>query len=259
MLANHPIEARAHLRLSTMTTTDLALLPGWLDPSNLISSLGSWAVVGILLIIFAECGILVGFFLPGDTLLFLAGLLVAQEAGGIDINIWLFVALLAIAAFVGNVVGYWIGYKVGPAVFSRPDAKLLKKEHIDRSAAFFEKYGKITIILARFVPIVRTVATVMAGASKMDRKVYLTYSAIGGVLWVGIVTLAGYFLGQIQFIRDNVDLIFLAAVGVVVLGLVIPAAMHVLQRRKKGITAAESDDAVDAAVEGIAESDAKTV
>ena len=82
----------------------------------------------------------------------------------------MFVGLFALAAFVGNVVGYWIGYKVGPAVFSRPDAKLLKKEHIDRSAAFFEKYGKITVVLARFVPIVRTVATVMAGASRMDRK-----------------------------------------------------------------------------------------
>jgi membrane-associated protein len=243
-----------------MMTTELALLPGWLDPSNLISSLGSWAVVGVLLIIFAECGILIGFFLPGDTLLFLAGLLVAQgAAGGIDINIWLFVALLALAAFIGNVVGYWIGFKVGPAVFSRPDAKFLKKEHIDRSAAFFEKYGKITVVLARFVPIVRTVATVMAGASKMDRRVYLSYSAIGGVIWVGTVTLAGYFLGQIAFIRENVDLIFVAAVAVIVLGLVVPAAMHLLQKRKKGITAAESDAAVDDAAEGIAESDAKTV
>ena len=101
-------------------------------------------------------------------------------------------------------------------MFSRPDAKFLKKEHIDRSAAFFAKYGKITIVLARFVPVVRTVATVMAGASRMDRKIYLPYSAIGGVIWVGAVTLAGYFLGQIEFIKDNVDLIFLAAVAVVV-------------------------------------------
>ncbi|MEP6979403.1 MAG: VTT domain-containing protein [Nakamurella sp.] len=240
-----------------MTTTELALLPGWLDPSVLIPSLGSWAVAGILLIIFAECGILVGFFLPGDTLLFLAGLLVAQGAAGIDINIWVFILLLSIAAFVGNVVGYWIGYQVGPAVFSRPDAKFLKKEHIDRSAAFFEKYGKITVVLARFVPIVRTVAAAMAGASRMNRKVYLTYSALGGVLWVAVVTLAGYFLGQIAFIRDNVNLIFVAAVGVVVLGLVVPAAMHLIQRRKKSITPAESDEAVDAAADGIVESDAR--
>lgn len=256
-LANPVHRGPAHLCWSSMMTTELALLPGWLDPSNLISSLGSWAVVGVLLIIFAECGILVGFFLPGDTLLFLAGLLVASR--GIDINIWLFIGLLAVAAFVGNVVGYWIGYKVGPAVFSRPDAKLLKKEHIDRSAAFFEKYGKITVVLARFVPIVRTVATVMAGASRMDRKLYLTYSAIGGLLWVATVTLAGYFLGGIPFIAENVDLIFVAAVAVVVLGLVVPAVMHTVQKRKKGITPAESDDAVDNAAEGIVERDAKTV
>lgn len=215
-----------------MTPTHLALLPGWLDPQVLIPSLGSWAVAGILLIIFAECGLLIGFFLPGDTLLFLAGLLVAQGAGGIDISIWLFVTLLAISAFVGNVVGYWIGYKVGPAVFSRPDAKLLKREHIDKSAEFFAKYGKITVVLARFVPIVRTVATVMAGASRMDKRIYIAYSAIGGVIWVGSVTLAGYFLGQVSFIKDNVDLIFLAAVLVVVAGLALPAIMHLVKKRR---------------------------
>jgi membrane-associated protein len=259
LLAIPLLDGPTHLGWSPMTISELALLPGWLDPSVLIPSLGSWAVTGILLIIFAECGLLIGFFLPGDTLLFLAGLLVAQGASGIDINIWLFVLLLSISAFVGNVVGYWIGYKAGPPVFSRPNAKFLKKEHIERSAAFFEKYGKITVVLARFVPIMRTVATVMAGASKMDRKIYLTYSAVGGVLWVGVVTLAGYFLGQIAFIRDNVDLIFLAAVGVVVLGLVVPAVMHLVQRRRKGITAAESDAAVDDAADGIAESDAKTI
>ena len=224
--------------VSTMNSLNLALLPGWLDPANIIQGLGSWAVVGILLIIFAECGILIGFFLPGDTLLFLAGLLVSTAAAGgsgIRINLVLFIVLLAIAAFVGNMVGYWIGYKVGPAVFSRPDAKLLKKEHIDRSAAFFAKYGKITVMLARFVPIVRTVATVMAGASRMDRRVYVIYSAVGGAVWVTVVTLAGYFLGQIPFVAKNVDLIFIAAVGVVVLGIAVPAIMHLLQRRRNSL------------------------
>ncbi len=237
----------------TMTTssTDLALLPGWMDPSALIPAMGSLAVIGVLLIIFAECGLLIGFFLPGDTLLFLAGLLVAQGATGIDVNIWVFVALLAVAAFVGNVVGYWIGYKVGPAVFSRPDARFLKKEHIDRSAAFFAKYGKITVVLARFVPVVRTVATVMAGASKMNRKVYLTYSALGGLLWVSTVTLAGYFLGQVPFIRDNVDLIFVAAVAVVVLGLAVPGIVHMVQRRKKAVLRRDSARAVQLAAEGL--------
>jgi membrane-associated protein len=219
----------------TVTSTDLALLPGWLDPSVLIGTMGSWAVLGILLIIFAECGILIGFFLPGDTLLFIAGLLVATShngGAGIDINLGLFIGLLALAAFVGNMIGYGIGYKVGPAVFKRPDAKFLKPEYIEKSSAFFAKYGKITIVLARFVPIVRTVATVMAGASRMDPKIYTLYSAIGGVLWVGTVTLAGYFLGQIEFIRDNVDLIVILAVAVVLCAGAIPAVVHWLQRRK---------------------------
>lgn len=223
-----------------MTTDQLALLPGWLDPSNLINAMGSWAVAGILLIIFCECGILLGFFLPGDTLLFIAGLFVAT--GALDINLVLFIALLAIAAFVGNMVGYAIGYRVGPPVFSRPNAKLLKHEYIEKSEAFFAKYGKITVVLARFVPVVRTVATVMAGASRMDPKIYTLYSAIGGVIWVGLVTTAGYFLGQIEFIRDNVDLIVVAAVVIVVAFSAVPAVMHWMSKRR-GKPAVGSADA----------------
>ena len=127
--------------------------------------MGTWAVLGIMLIIFAECGILLGFFLPGDTLLFVSGLFIA--AGTIDLPLWLFILIVSVAAFVGNMVGYAIGYKVGPAVFSRPDAKFLKHEYIEKSEAFFAKYGTITVGLARFVPLGRTGATVMAGASRM--------------------------------------------------------------------------------------------
>ena len=215
-----------------MTTTYLALLPGWLSPENLINNMGAWAVLGIMLIIFAECGILLGFFLPGDTLLFVSGLFIAS--GAIDINLWLFIALVSLAAFVGNMVGYWIGYKIGPPVFSRPNAKLLKREYIDKSADFFSKYGKITIVLARFVPVVRTVATVMAGASRMNVKIYTLYSAIGGIIWITTVTVAGYFLGQIGFIRDNLDLIVIAAVVVVICASAFPAVAHwVASRRAK--------------------------
>jgi membrane-associated protein len=215
-----------------VTTTYLALLPGWLSPENLINNMGAWAVLGIMLIIFAECGILLGFFLPGDTLLFVSGLFIAS--GAIDINLWLFIALVSLAAFVGNMVGYWIGYKIGPPVFSRPNAKLLKREYIDKSADFFSKYGKITIVLARFVPVVRTVATVMAGASRMNVKIYTLYSAIGGVIWITTVTVAGYFLGQIGFIRDNLDLIVIAAVVVVICASAFPAVAHwVASRRAK--------------------------
>ena len=217
-------------------TSQLALLPGWLDPSNLIDAMGSWAVLGIMLIIFAECGILLGFFLPGDTLLFVSGLFIATaEAGGngISINLWLFIALVSLAAFVGNMVGFAIGWKIGPPVFSRPNAKFLKHEYIEKSEAFFAKYGKITIVLARFVPVVRTVATVMAGASRMNPRIYTLYSAIGGVLWVSVVTLAGYYLGQIDFIAKNVDLIVVGAVVIVVLFSAVPATAHWVHRRRQ--------------------------
>lgn len=211
-------------------TSNLALLPGWLDPSNMINAMGSWAVLGIMLVLFAECGLLIGFFLPGDTLLFIAGLLVAT--GKIDVNLFLFIGLLWFAAFVGNMVGYGIGYKAGPAVFKRPDAKLLKPEYIERSQQFFAKYGKITIVLARFVPVIRTVATVMAGAGKMNVRIYTLYSAIGGLLWVGLVTIAGYYLGQVKFIADHVDLIVVAAVVIVVAFSAVPALLHWRQRRR---------------------------
>lgn len=211
-------------------TTDLALLPGWLDATNIISGLGSWAVVGIMLILFAECGLLIGFFLPGDTLLFIAGLSVST--GLIRTDLWLLIVLMVIAAFVGNMVGYGIGRKVGPAVFKRPDAKFLKPEYIEKSNQFFEKHGKIAVVLARFVPVVRTVATVMAGASKMDAKLYTLYSFIGGVLWCGSVAVAGFYLGKIQFVRDHVDLLVLLAVVAVVLATAAPALIHWLQKRK---------------------------
>lgn len=191
---------------------------------------GGWAVAVSALILFAECGLLIGFFLPGDTLLFIAGLLIASNS--LHTNVVVFIAICFVAAFAGNLVGYWIGFKVGPAVFKRPDAKLLKPEYIDRTSAFFDKWGKITVVLARFVPVVRTVTTVMAGASRMNAKVYTLYSAIGGLLWVAGVTIAGFYLGQIPFVKNNVDLIFVAAVVVVVVFAIAPAAYHIWQRRK---------------------------
>ena len=208
----------------------LALLPGWLDPAGLINSMGSWAVLGVLLIIFCECGILLGFFLPGDTLLFISGLLIAADK--LNINLGLFILLVSLAAFIGNMVGYGIGYKVGPPIFSRPNAKFLKHEYIEKSEVFFAKYGKPAVVLARFVPIVRTIATVMAGASRMNVKIYTLYSAIGGVLWVGVVTIAGYYLGQIDFIAKNVDLIVVAAVIIVVSFSAVPAIAHWMQKRR---------------------------
>lgn len=214
--------------------TTAALLPGWLDPATMISGFGSWAFVGILLIIFAECGILLGFFLPGDTLLFLAGLLVASaNAGGegLHVNLVLLIVGLAVAAFAGNMVGYGIGRTVGPAVFTE-HSRFLKAEYVQRSRRFFDRYGRIAIALARFVPVVRTVITVMAGVSGMNIRLYALFSAVGGALWVTVVTLAGYFLGQVPWIADHIDLISIAAVLVIVIGLAVPAVTHLRTRRR---------------------------
>jgi len=206
------------------------ILPSWLDATSLVNSMGSWALLGIALIIFAECGLLIGFFLPGDTLLFISGLLVAT--GKFHINIVVAIVILAASAFLGNMVGYGIGYKAGPLVFDKPNAKFFKHEYVERSAAFFEKYGRVAVILARFVPVVRTVATVMAGVSKMNTRVYALYSAVGGVVWVAAVTVAGYFLGQITFIANNIDYILVGAVVVVVLVSAVPALLHLRSRRR---------------------------
>jgi hypothetical protein len=141
---------------------------------------------------------------------------------------------------------------IGPPVFSRPNAKLLKHEYIEKSEAFFAKYGKITVVLARFVPVVRTVATVMAGASRMNLKIYMLYSAIGGVLWITSVTVAGYYLGQIDFIRENLDYIVIAAVVIVICASAFPAIAHWMHSRRQARRASE-DAATDVAGETAAE------
>ncbi|MDQ6657346.1 MAG: DedA family protein [Actinomycetota bacterium] len=210
--------------------TNLALLPGWLDPSTMINGMGSGAVLGIMLVLFAECGLLIGFFLPGDTLLFMAALFVSTKA--LHINLILLMLLEMVAAFVGNMVGYGIGYKVGPAVFKSRDAKFLKPEHIERSSKFFDRYGKITVVLARFVPVVRTVATVMAGAARMNVKIYTGYSLLGAVLWVALVSIAGFYLGKISFIQKHVDLLVVVAIVAVVLFSAGPAIYHWLNKRR---------------------------
>ena len=198
--------------------------PALLDPNYLISTFG---LAGLLLIIFAECGLLVGFFLPGDSLLFTAGLLVSQDV--VTLPLWSLLVLVPVAAIAGNLVGYWIGRRAGPVIFDRPDSRLFRREYVERSHAFFEKYGPFTILLARFVPIVRTFATVMAGASRMRFSTYAVYSMVGGLLWGAGVTTLGYYLGQIAFIRNNVEAILVA----IVLLSVIPVVVELLRARRR--------------------------
>jgi membrane-associated protein len=203
------------------------LLASAISPDHLINSYG---VAGLMLILFAECGLLVGFFLPGDTLLFACGLLIATDK--IHTSLALVLIVLPVAAAIGNVVGYWIGYTVGPRVFDRPDSRIFRPEFVVRSTAFFERWGPFAIIAARFVPIVRTVATVLAGVGRMNFVRYLAYTVIGAILWTDGVTLLGYWLGHIKVVRDTIEpLIDPILLGVVVLSL-IPTAIHILRARK---------------------------
>jgi len=200
-----------------------------MDPQTLIDNLGDVAFWVILGIIFAECGILLGFFLPGDSLLFITGLCIAS--GLISLNIWVASILLIIAAIAGNLTGYWIGYKAGPALFKKPDSKLFRKEYVDKTHAFFEKYGARAIILARFVPIVRTFITAVAGIGRMNFRQYFIYSSIGAVLWAGLITLAGYFLGNIEFIKNHIEQVLILIVLISVIPIVIEVIRHKRQSR----------------------------
>ena len=202
------------------TTTHLALLPGFLDPVNLLNSFGTWILAGLLLVVFIESGLLFP-LLPGDSLLFTAGLIVAAKSADIEpfAPLWVLLVTIPIAAFLGDQVGYLIGNRLGYSLF-KPDARILKQSYIVEAHEFFEKHGPITIFLARFVPIVRTYAPLVAGAAKMRYSTFLAYNAIGAVVWGAGVTLLGYFLGQIAFIRDNVDVIFLLIVFISVLPII---------------------------------------
>lgn len=190
-------------------------MTGFLDPTHLINTFG---LIGMMAILFAECGLLIGFFLPGDSLLFTGGLLVA---GGLVAPLWVLLLALPLAAVAGNLVGWWIGRTAGPAVFERPGSRIVRARHVDRARSFFERNGARTIVLARFVPVVRTFATVMAGASRMDFRRFALYSVIGGVAWTVGVTLLGFWLGQIPLVRDHVELFVLGVVALSLAPLVV--------------------------------------
>ena len=196
-----------------------------LDPEWLISTFG---LIGILAVVFAESGLLIGFFLPGDSLLFTAGLLIA---GGtyLHLPLWLMCALVSLAAVAGDQTGYAFGRRFGPALFRRPDSRLFKQENLARARDFFQRYGARSIVLARFVPIVRTFTPVVAGASHMRYRTFLTFNVIGGTLWGCGVTTLGYFLGRIAFVRDNIEFIL---IGIVVVS-VVPVAVELLRARRR--------------------------
>ncbi|HEY6414967.1 MAG TPA: VTT domain-containing protein, partial [Acidimicrobiales bacterium] len=215
---------------------------GLLDPKSLIDDVGLW---GVFAVVFAESGMLVGFFLPGDSLLFTAGFLASgpssvDEALHLPLG-WLLVGTF-IAAVAGDQVGYVIGRRAGPAIFNRPDSRFFKRENVDRAHAFFERYGAKTIVLARFVPVVRTFAPVVAGVSNMRYRTFVTFNLVGGFLWAIGVTLLGYFLGQVDFIEENLELAILTIVAISVL----PIARELwLSRRQRRADAPATQPEVD--------------
>lgn len=221
-------------------------MPGFLDPVNLLNSFGTWVLLGLLVVVFIESGLLFP-LLPGDSLLFTAGLIAASKSAEIEpfAPIGVLLILIPIAAIAGDQVGYLIGSRGGTALFKSNDAKIFKKAYIDESHAFFEKHGPITIVLARFVPIVRTYAPLVAGAARMKYSIFLTYNVLGGVLWGAGVTMLGYLLGQIKFVRDNIDLIFLLIVAVSVLPIVWEVFKRYRSGRAKNNAPENSDEPVD--------------
>ncbi|MFJ8446352.1 DedA family protein, partial [[Kitasatospora] papulosa] len=214
----------------------LALGPSWLDPDYLLNTFG---LPGLLLIVFAESGLLIGFFLPGDSLLFTTGLLVTT--GDLKYPLWLVCVLVALAAIIGDQVGYLFGRKVGPALFKRPDSRLFKQENVEKAHEFFEKYGPKSLVLARFVPIVRTFTPIIAGVSRMDYRSFITFNIIGGILWGVGVTLLGAALGKIAFVHENIEMILI----LIVLISVVPILIEFLRARsrsKKEAAAHQGDD-----------------
>jgi membrane-associated protein len=200
-----------------------ALLP-WLSPHALIEGAGPWALLVVCGIIFAETGLLIGFVFPGDTLLLITGLLAFGPHRVIHIDIWWVALAIGFAAFLGGEAGYYIGKKAGPSIFERKESGLFSIKNVKRTNAFFEKYGGFAVILARFVPVVRTFAPIAAGVGRMNYRKYSLYNLIGAFIWGGGVTTIGYLLGNIkpvaEFVTKYIDIVLLAVV-VLTLGIAI--------------------------------------
>lgn len=208
--------------LRAVLSSVFALL-GDLDPEHLLETFGT---VGLFLIIFAESGLLIGFFLPGDSLLFTAGLLSSQD------KLAPFPVILVgcfVAAVIGDQVGYAFGRKVGPALFKRPDSRLFKQEYVEKAQTYFEEHGSKTIVLARFIPVVRTFAPIVAGVGRMEYRTFVSYNVLGGLLWAVGVTSLGYILGQSV---PSIDKYLLPVIAVIIVASVAPVLWEIRKARK---------------------------
>jgi membrane-associated protein len=196
---------------------------GPLDPEELIRKGG---LTLLSLIIFAESGLLIGFFLPGDSLLFIAGFLSSNAGGNVLPPLPVVLLCTFAAAVAGDQVGYLFGRKVGPALFSRRDSRIFKQKYVTKAHDFMERYGAKTIVMARFVPIVRTFAPIVAGVGEMKYRTFVTYNVIGGLLWAVGVTTLGFFLGEIDFVEQNIEVALIAVVFVSLLPMAIELYRH---------------------------------
>lgn len=199
---------------------------------NIIALTGPLSYIILFLIIFAETGFVVTPFLPGDSLLFIAGALAASNL----LNIWILYVILLVAAILGDSVNYWIGHKLGEKVFSSKNSKFFKREYLEKTRQFYEKHGGKTIILARFVPIVRTFAPFVAGVGKMHYKTFFVYNVVGGFIWVTCLTLAGYFFGNLDIIKHNFEVAIFVIIFISLLPPMIEFAKHKLEKRKEAKT-----------------------
>ena len=209
------------------------------DPEGLKTIIAAGGYFLLFAIIFAETGLLIGFFLPGDSLLFIAGTLCAVTLPGQNaplFNIAVLIPLLCVAAIAGDAVGYLIGRKLGPSLLNRPDSRFFKRNHIIKTQEFYDKHGPKTIVLARFVPIVRTFAPTIAGVAQMPYSKFVLFNVIGGIGWIASMSVLGFFLGKNEFVQHNLD----KAVVLIVLLSILPMIIHWLQERKKGSAAGKA-------------------
>lgn len=200
----------------------------------LLLALGPAAVLLVMGVVFVESGLLLGFFLPGDSLLFMAGALVAAKV--IPLPFWVVAAAVFVAAVAGDQVGYAVGRRFGPRVFARPEGRLFRREHADRAQDFFERFGPVAVVLARFVPVVRTFGPVTAGVGRMPRARFTTYNALGGLLWAVGILAVGHTFGRIGFVAHHIELVTMALAAVSV----VPLAAEVVRRRRRPVPGVET-------------------
>ena len=199
--------------------------------TGIVQTFGLWTYLILFLIVFCETGLVFTPFFPGDSLIFISGALANNGLLRIE---WLFV-LLSLAAIIGDTANYWIGHFLGPKLFTKKTARFLKKEYLERTHQFYEKHGGKAIIIARFVPVIRTFAPFVAGIGKMSYRKFITYNVVGGIGWVTIFLLGGYYFGSLQFVKENLSLVSIA----IILVSLIPAVVEILSFRRKKVKSAK--------------------